>query len=934
MGFNVYLTKFYKQIIKKEFVEKKIEVHNSTNEVLVSELELPIDSSPLNLYSIKQLKKIGIVTLRDFINISREKLDKINLPPRYISKIAEYRDAKDKEYQISFEKKIEVHNSTSEMSELELSIDSIPLNLYSIRQLKNLGIATLRDLINISKEKLIKINLPPRYISEIIKYRDAKDKKHQFSPDINISVDSQNLDKIINKMTAIYMSTEVLTDGDSNVIKEILLSDKENSNLGLFTKIFDSSDSLFKKYYVINSDFHKNIVKYSILLQCFCVNGCSYNLLLERLNKAFGVDDKFFEKCLKELQLIGDLIVNDDYYYETKIKTFGQILTDLLDDDKLKVTRRDIEIYRSRVNGLTLQNIGDSYGCTRERIRQIINRIELKCGKYFIGCEEYKYKGFVMRFNVDKKTLIQLFDLSLQETNFIFYKWKCGEENLIDGCTDIGLSISIKEKLIRFAKESFIIIGNLYIKKHRLDILKYVVETFCKDDTSLSAVYKIYMEIAQKYKLEDSNLSEHSFHAQIERIPNALSKQGHLIRFFDFSTINIDLLLEELHFNELDDVEISTHLFFLNYPDVLKKYDIRDKYELHNLLRKSSSRFMNKTVKFLRMPGIAIGNVNREDQVKSFFEKYSPISIERVALLYEKQYGVDPATFNANYLKYIKEDLTTDKEFTNSVPLGETYCKSLELVLDKNLYHIKVFKRIFKNVIGNEYQHYFNKYNFLKLGFIQKGELVYLLKDKNAKNAVRRYFLRADKIILDSDDEALLTSSTFTQALSKLKASYQIIEFCPCSYISSSALENFGINKDVILQYVEEILKIANKDYFSLSKISLKVHNHPIYDLGFETYFYESILKASHKLRYTTIENNVIFKETDECFYISDIIKEWVDRFDYLSISNLIDIFNERFEICLTQRYNLITASKRAGLYYDQIMDSIFRDKSKFYEEV
>ena len=467
MEFNVYLTKFYKQSIKKEFLEKKIEVHNSTNEVLVSELDLPIDSSSLTLYSIKQLKKLGIVTLRDFINVSREKLDKINLPPRYISEIIKYRDAKDKEYQLSFDKKIEVHNSTIEMSmsELELSIDSIPLNLYSIRQLKKLGIATLRDFINISKEKLVKINLPSRYISEIIKYRDAKDKEYQFAPDINIRLDSRNLDNIIDKITAIYMSTEVLTDGDSNVIKEILFSDKGNSNLGLFTKPLDRPDSFFKNYYVINSDFHKNIVKYSILLQCFCINGCSYNLLLEKLNKAFGVDDKFFDKCLEELQLVGDLIVNDDYYYETKIKTFGQILTDLLDDAKLKVTRRDIEIYRSRVNGLKLQIIGDSYGCTRERIRQIINRIELKCDKYFIGCEEYKYKRFVKRFNVDKKTLIQLFDLSLQETNFIFYKWKCGEENLIDGCTDIGLSISIKEKLIRFAKESFVVIGDLYIKK-------------------------------------------------------------------------------------------------------------------------------------------------------------------------------------------------------------------------------------------------------------------------------------------------------------------------------------------------------------------------------------------------------------------------------------------------------------------------------------
>ena len=45
-------------------------------------------------------------------------------------------------------------------------------------------------------------------------------------------------------------------------------------------------------------------------------------------------------------------------------------------------------------------------------------------------------------------------------------------------------------------------------------------------------------------------------------------------------------LLETLKLNAYQNVELSTLKFMETYPEVMKKYDIRDQYELHNLLRK------------------------------------------------------------------------------------------------------------------------------------------------------------------------------------------------------------------------------------------------------------------------------------------------------------------------------------------------------------
>jgi hypothetical protein len=46
-------------------------------------------------------------------------------------------------------------------------------------------------------------------------------------------------------------------------------------------------------------------------------------------------------------------------------------------------------------------------------------------------------------------------------------------------------------------------------------------------------------------------------------------------------------LLEELELDVYEDVEFSAKKLIDCHPELMRKYDIRDQYELHNLLRKN-----------------------------------------------------------------------------------------------------------------------------------------------------------------------------------------------------------------------------------------------------------------------------------------------------------------------------------------------------------
>jgi hypothetical protein len=118
---------------------------------------------------------------------------------------------------------------------------------------------------------------------------------------------------------------------------------------------------------------------------------------------------------------------------------------------------------------------------------------------------------------------------------------------------------------------------------------------------------------------------------------------------YDFTDLWQELALTQYH-----NVEYSALKFFRSYPEIMRRYDIRDEYELHNLLKKLCQKGKIENISFGRMPMIEFGKVNREAQVSDMLRKIAPVTIQDFAAFYEYEYGVLPGTFMADFLK--KED--------------------------------------------------------------------------------------------------------------------------------------------------------------------------------------------------------------------------------------------------------------------------------------
>ena len=69
-------------------------------------------------------------------------------------------------------------------------------------------------------------------------------------------------------------------------------------------------------------------------------------------------------------------------------------------------------------------------------------------------------------------------------------------------------------------------------------------------------------------------------------------------------------------------------------------------------------------------------------------------------------------------------------------------------------------------------------------------------------------------------------------------------------------------------------------------------------------------------------------------FSIADFILTQLREYDSIDIDDFIQDISERYGITIPNRYEVINAVKGTELYYDDIMDKIYRSKELYYADI
>lgn len=918
-------------------------------------MECYIDNKPINILSMSNrtfntLQRIGIHTVKELYeldpttivtlpNIGKVTINEIE---KVKQKLNEGRIIPGDSYEANLLEKSkkteklqnEIFYNSQGILCFDISIERLKPFVRGYNCLKKAGFNYISQIIGMDTEELCKIkNMGKKTAQDIISEvnniefkivdEDEFEKGDIYS---KIHEKMSNQDKTIlnlcmKKANAIF---DVRFNEQNSLAKEfqliisktLELDNKGNMNDMLNKMVFDDNFKLFN-----------NILIRSIMEK---VKSFEYGCSRKILNSIYGevFDEKNINKIISKLLEENELISTEngiEFFYPS-IKEYIENMPE----------GRDRYVLESRSKGDTFEEIGKILEISRERVRQIQNKV-------FQGIDhiyEDRYKQVFLDYKFDKELFCYGFNQN--ELCYIYletkYKREKSKYKQIEKLeNDESYPFEFRRAGEKIVHRNELNIDGNYILKERTEIANFVAKTYCRDKTKFTdfvELYNIFLEI-NGLKLEDKlQIVAGTYENKFAKWKNILWNNHSSFRYYEFEKYDFNELLKAIDFYQYKDVEISTLKFFKEHLDVMKDYDIRDEYELHNLLKKVVD-IGNIDVSFSRMPHIVFGKADTSKQVYDLLLQCASdrkISIDDFAEKYEEEYGVKVPSVKANYLEPIDKYLHDGLYEIRVKPLEDEAYKKLKLILNEDYYTINKLKAIFKNVHSNNND--INAYTIKQLGFNIYKDYVISTRYKSAVEYFRR-LLSVDIFKLDNLETSIIYNGTFNAELYRKRENYDIIEYAPGSYISFNRLKTANIEKKDIVEFIDAVYNfVPTNEYFSIKSILNDGFDNKLFDLGFDNWFYASLITEDKKrFSYGKFGLTKVFILGNKEITFSKFIEDLVIESSSMELEDIINLLMDKYG-CYIKRDKLIELIKSTSLYYNKIIEKVYIDYEIYLEEI
>ena len=551
-----------------------------------------------------------------------------------------------------------------------------------------------------------------------------------------------------------------------------------------------------------------------------------------------------------------------------------------------------------KLHGETLEKIGARIHVSRERARQIVKKLldtrpVLQEDSLLPIWDTYRAlsdEDYQFIFDMQPETIqyFQLISKSHKEKEMQL-RFECLQQ-IIHDYADNETIVNRAKELMKNSRK-FVLIDGEKIEKNRPSLIRYAVRKYCQNEMSFGKFYEKYNEFLKSLSLDtDSKLTIQKDGSLTNRLANAsyiLWGRGKKLRYYDISSIDGQVLIEEIGLANYKNVEISTQKFFMDYPDVMKEYDIRNAYEMHNLLKKIWDRDqLNATldihhqVTFGRMPMISIGQANRNRQVMELLQTHSPIKAHDLAKLYEEFYGVKAVTVFGNFFVDFDQYLNQETFSVNWTPLPDAIRNQMNKILTADFYFLDEVYEIFQQEFPEENVWVLNQIALKEIGFLPYSNYVI----RNTYTSAADYFRHIlQQPIFDIRDQAyLLSVETFYSLMRKERNNFNIVEAEPLVYNSMEYLNQKGITKDQFYDFWHLIENhVADNEFFTIFSLKKAGLSMPWQEQYFRNWFYSSVLlEDTENFRYQRYGECRLFRKSKEAFSLKDFLYFVVDRFD------------------------------------------------------
>lgn len=398
------------------------------------------------------------------------------------------------------------------------------------------------------------------------------------------------------------------------------------------------------------------------------------------------------------------------------------------------------------------------------------------------------------------------------------------------------------------------------------------------------------------------------------------------MRYYDIDSRDYKELLDTLALDRFSNTEISTLKFFNDFPELMSKYDIRDQYELHNLLKKICNKENYSNISFEKQPSINFGTFDFDKELDLIVRMLSPVSQKELIDYIYLEYGFEKNT-TASKLSVISKYCHNGVYNVDYKKMPENRLQIMKNNLNEPFYYFDEVKDKYSLLFVNADIDEINPYTLKKMGFHVLSK--YILSEKY--ESLHEYFidlLTKNDVIKISDFTRRYTNvQMYYQTLSELKKSYKIIQADADTYISFRKLEEKGITLDNIHEFCNKVYATVNDgEYFTIHSIRSYGFTNIFENAGFGEYFCSALLACDSRFDSQSIFLSIVLSKSNEIGQISkkSFIKSCLSENVPCSPKKLIESVYNKYGVRITDKYEITEAIKNSNFCYDDIIDEIY----------
>lgn len=591
-------------------------------------------------------------------------------------------------------------------------------------------------------------------------------------------------------------------------------------------------------------------------------------------------------------------------------------------EDFLKSDFKNKDYLILRIKGKTLQEIGDVFGVTRERVRQVLKKIVREMPHIN---EIERYRDFFTNYRISKDLFINVIysDGRVYELLSLLYKkgTKSLESDILEGKFDEN------------AKQSLLDSSGTYLLKNNRKQLsrEYIIIDILQRNRnlqkyfSLDDIFYLYTEeIGNNEKLKIK--STKSLSALLDRYSNIIFsfREGYRFHGVDYNPEIKQKLVEV--FDSISDGAYDMNWIYKKNPVLMKELDILNGYELHFFCKKY--KILSNAVTLGRNPGFVKGKLTKREYILLELKKFNGSSLDEFIDYMISHYGFNSDTLTAYVLS----------EFTNHIQNRVVYfeqnqyytqASALKENLRDEIYEKNEFYSIVKRNLNLTEV---NSKLILNLGFVEKGGIVVKQKYRSAMEAFTTYILSHK--IFHVEDKPIFKTNEYYSSIQRLESELKILKISETSYINVEHLENRGFDKKKLLQFISRVVDFTSDgEYFSIISLINNGFSDSLLEDGFELISLDRLISTSDEVKAVSVGFPNIYCRSKTKKNLNEFLIDELLKCESANLEDFTDDINSKYGLNLDE-YSVRMKLVEEGAYYSDILNKAYILKEEYLDEV